>query len=145
MLQNAKDDAEKINACNLLWTLAFDKENRKQIKNDESVIPELKKLATSENSEIKRAAAGALWECEGKEKYAEEKQQSVTVQQVTGAHVQYVISYVKVQSLISPVAAILLISTWARMKSRHRKPGKKTVKSDWLLKTCQDGINHKIK
>ncbi|KAL9979651.1 hypothetical protein ACROYT_G017341 [Oculina patagonica] len=91
LLQNAKDDAEKINACNLLWTLAFDEENRKQIKNDESAIPELKKLATSENSEIKRAAAGALWECEGKEKHAQEKQQSVKQEATDTKHVM--ISY----------------------------------------------------
>lgn len=88
MLQSAQDDEEKFNACNTLWTLAFDKENRQQIKNDKVVIPELKKLLASENSEIKRAAAGALWECEGKEKHAEEKQQSVKVQEAIGVHVQ---------------------------------------------------------
>ena len=88
MLQRAQDDEEKFHACNTLWALAFDEENRKQIKSDEVVIPELKKLLASENSEIKRAAAGALWECEGKEKYAEEKQQSVKVQEAIGVHVQ---------------------------------------------------------
>lgn len=88
MLQSAQDDEEKFNACNTLWTLAFDEENRQQIKNDKVVIPELKKLLASENSEIKRAAAGALWECEGKEKHAEEKQQSVKVQEAIGVHVQ---------------------------------------------------------
>ena len=88
MLQSAQDDEEKFNACNTLWTLAFDEENRKQIKNNEVAIPELKKLLTSENSEIKRAAAGALWECEGKEKHAEEKQQSVKIQEATDAHLQ---------------------------------------------------------
>ena len=84
MLQSAQDKEEKLNACNTLWSLAFDKENGKQIKNNESAIAELKKLLTVENSEIKRAAAGVLWESEGKEKHAEEKKQSVTVQQVTG-------------------------------------------------------------
>ena len=87
MLQNAKGDDERLNACNTLWSLAFDADNRKEIVNDDYAIFELKKLLTSENSEIKRAAAGALWECEGKEKHAEEKQQSVEVQQA-GAHVQ---------------------------------------------------------
>ena len=82
MLQSAQDDEEKFNACNTLWTLAFDEENRTQMKRDKDAIPELKKLLMSENIEIKKAAAGALWECEGKEKHAEEKQQS------TGAHVQ---------------------------------------------------------
>ncbi|KAL9979634.1 hypothetical protein ACROYT_G017319 [Oculina patagonica] len=83
MLQSAQDNEEKLNACNTLWTLAFDKENGKEIKNNESAIAELKNLLTVENSEIKRAAAGVLWECEGKEKHAEEKQQSVTEQQAT--------------------------------------------------------------
>ncbi|KAJ7380759.1 hypothetical protein OS493_007137 [Desmophyllum pertusum] len=84
MLQNAKGDEERLNACNTLWTLAFDKENKNEICSDDYAIFELRKLLTSENSEIKRAAAGALWECEGKEKHAEGKQQSVTLQQVTG-------------------------------------------------------------
>lgn len=88
MLQSAQDDEEKFNACNTLWTLAFDEENRKEIKGDKVAIPELKKLLTLENSEIKKAAAGALWECEGKEKHAEEKQQSVKIQEATAAHMQ---------------------------------------------------------
>ena len=84
MLRSAQDDEEKFNACNTLWTLAFDEENKKQIKGDKVALPELKKLLMSENSEIKKAAAGALWECEGKEKHAEEKQQSVKIQEATG-------------------------------------------------------------
>ena len=86
MLQNAKGEEEKLSACNTLWTLAFDGDNKKEINNDDYAIFELKKLLTSENGQIKRAAAGALWECEGKEKYAEEKQQSDTLQPATGAH-----------------------------------------------------------
>lgn len=86
MLQNAKGDEEKLSACNTLWTLAFDGDNKKEINNDDYAIFELKKLLTSENSQIKRAAAGALWECEGKEKHAEEKQHSDRLQLATGAH-----------------------------------------------------------
>lgn len=86
MLQNAKGDEEKLSACNTLWTLAFDEDNKKEINNDDYVIFELKKLLTSENSQIKRAAAGALWECEGKEKHEEEKQHSDRLQPATGAH-----------------------------------------------------------
>lgn len=85
MLQNAKDDEEKINACNTLWTLAFDEENKKKIKKDESAIAELRKHQTSENSKLKKAAAGALWEIEGKEKHAEKNQKSV---EVSGTHAQ---------------------------------------------------------
>ena len=88
MLQSAQDDEEKFNACYTLWTLAFDEENRTQIKNDKVAIPELKKLLMSGSGEIKVAAAGALWELEGKEKHAEEKQQSVKTQEATGAYVQ---------------------------------------------------------
>ena len=86
MLQNAKGDEEKLSACNTLWTLAFDRDNKKEMNNDDYAIFELKKLLTSENSLIKRAAAGALWECEGKEKHAEEKQHLDRLQPVTGAH-----------------------------------------------------------
>lgn len=73
MLQTAKDNEEKLNACNAFWTLAFDEENQMEIKANEQAISELEKLLTDENIEIQRAAAGALWECNGKERYAEEK------------------------------------------------------------------------
>lgn len=87
MLQNAKGNVERLNACNTLWTLAFDEENRQMIRSDDYALFELRKLlTTSENSEIKRAAAGALWECEGKEKHAEEKQQTVTLEQISGSY-----------------------------------------------------------
>ena len=85
MLQNAKDDEERVNACNTLWTLAFDEENKKNIKEDEHACAELRKLLTSNNREVKKAAAGALWEVEGKEKHAEDKQQSV---KKSGGHAQ---------------------------------------------------------
>ena len=84
LLQKAKNDDERLHACNTLWTLAFDEDNRKEIISDEFAITELQKLLTTENSELKRAAAGALWECHGKEKHAEEKQQSVNAQEATG-------------------------------------------------------------
>lgn len=87
MLQNAKGNEERLNACNTLWTLAFDEENRQMIRSDDYALFELRKLlTTSEDSEIKRAAAGALWECEGKEKHAEDKQQTVTLEQISGSY-----------------------------------------------------------
>lgn len=44
------------------------------IRSDDYVFFELCKfLIISENSEIKRVVVGVLWECEGKEKYVEEK------------------------------------------------------------------------
>ena len=87
MLQTAKDNEEKLNACNTLWTLAFDGENKKEIKSNELAITELKKLLTGESSEIQRAAGGALWESTGKDKHAEEKKQAVKLEQVSGTHV----------------------------------------------------------
>lgn len=86
MLENAKDDEERANACNTLWTLAFDEENKKEIKKNEHASAELRKLLTSTNNEVKKAAAGALWEIEGKEKHAEDKQQSV---KGSGEHAQF--------------------------------------------------------
>lgn len=83
MLQKAKDDDERLNASQTLWILAFDDENRNEIKNNESAIAELQKLVLSENTELKRAAAGALWECQGKQKHEEAKQMTVTVQGVS--------------------------------------------------------------
>ena len=81
MLQKAKTEDERLNACNTLWTLAFDEENKKQIRSDEIAIAELRKLLTSDNSELKRAAAGALWECEGKQRHTEEKQQLTSTEE----------------------------------------------------------------
>ena len=88
MLQTAKDNEEKLNACNAFWTLAFDEENQMEIKANEQAISELEKLLTDENIEIQRAAAGALWECNRKERYAEEKKQKVGLQQITGTCAQ---------------------------------------------------------
>ena len=85
MLENAKDDEERVNACNTLWTLAFDEENKKEIKKDEHASAELRKLLTSTNNEVKNAAAGALWEIEEKEKHTEDKQQPVIE---SGEHAQ---------------------------------------------------------
>ena len=84
MLQTAKDNEEKLNACNALWTLAFDEENKIEIKANEQAISELEKLLTEENVGIQRAAAGALWECTGRERYAEEKRQKVGLEQMIG-------------------------------------------------------------
>ena len=87
MLQKAQGDDERLNACNTLWTLAFDEENKKEITSDKFAIAELRKLLTTENSELKRAASGALWECVGKEKYVEEKQLSVSAQEAAGRYI----------------------------------------------------------
>lgn len=84
MLQTAKDDEESLKASETLWTLAFDAENRKEITNNQAAIGELEKLLSSENSEVKKAAAGALWECQGKDKHKEAKQATVTIQEASG-------------------------------------------------------------
>ena len=72
MIQKAKQSKEKTVAAETLWTLAFDEENKKAIKEDENAISVLHELQQSENSETRKAAAGALWELEGKDKHSEE-------------------------------------------------------------------------
>ena len=72
MIQTAKEEEEKAVAAKTLWTLAFDDENKKAIKEDENAISVLHELQQSENSETRKAAAGALWELEGKDKHSEE-------------------------------------------------------------------------
>ncbi|XP_067054111.1 uncharacterized protein [Acropora muricata] len=83
MLQTAKDDEESLKASETLWTLAFDDENRKEITNNQAAIGELEKLLSSEKSEVKKAAAGALWECQGKDKHKEAKQTTATIQEAS--------------------------------------------------------------
>ena len=73
MIQTAKEEEEKAVAAKTLWTLAFDEENKKVIKEDENAISVLHELQQNGNSETARkAAAGALWELEGKDKHSEE-------------------------------------------------------------------------
>lgn len=84
MQQTAKDDEESLKASETLWTLAFDDENRKEITNNQAAIGELEKLLSSENSDVKKAAAGALWECQGKDKHKQAKQTTVTIQEASG-------------------------------------------------------------
>ena len=107
MLQKAEDDTERLNACKTLWTLAFDEENRNEINGIESAIAELRKLLTSKNNELKKAAGGALWECEGKKKHAEEKQLSISAPEVSGIWIddQTLILYLM---LPSPLLMVLL-------------------------------------
>ena len=66
MLQTAKDNEEKLNACNAFWTLAFDEENQMEIKANEQAISELEKLLTDENiskkySEMMRNTVSCCW------------------------------------------------------------------------------------
>ena len=109
MLQKAEDDIERLNACNALWTLAFDEENRNEINGIESAIAELRKLLTSKNNELKKAAGGALWECEGKKKYAEEKQLSISAPEVAGIYIddQTLILYLMLPSPLLIVSLTL--------------------------------------
>lgn len=93
MLQTAKDDEESLKASETLWTLAFDDENRKEITNNQAAIGELEKLLSSENSDVKKAAAGALWECQGKDKHKEAKQTTVTLQEASEDCKHVMISY----------------------------------------------------
>ena len=70
MLESAKDDEEMLNGAKSLWMLAFDNSNRKIIKSNESCMAALHKLKESENKELQKVAAGALWEIEGKRRHS---------------------------------------------------------------------------
>jgi hypothetical protein len=68
MIEEAKNEKEKATAAEALWMLAFDEDNRQEMKrNDDKCIKLLKKLKESDNDTTRKAASGALWEIEGKQ------------------------------------------------------------------------------
>ena len=68
---NYKDTGEQQAAARTLWTLAFDKDAKERIKEEEGCVEALEKLSESEEPGVKKAANGALWIIKGKS----EKQQ----------------------------------------------------------------------
>lgn len=62
MLESAKNDEESLFGANCLWMLAFDDTNKRIMESNESCMALLRKLKDSENQEIQKRAAGALWE-----------------------------------------------------------------------------------
>ena len=66
VIKTSNEDEEKASATRALWMLAFDDNNKKEIRQEEGAIDILHQLQQSENPEVQKAAAGALWEIEGK-------------------------------------------------------------------------------
>ena len=66
VIKTSKEDEEKASATRALWMLAFDDNNKEKVRREEGAMDILHQLQQSKNSEVQKAAAGALWEIEGK-------------------------------------------------------------------------------
>ena len=66
VIKTSNEDEEKASATRALWMLAFHDNNKEKIRQEEGAMDILHQLQQSENPEVQKAAAGALWEIEGK-------------------------------------------------------------------------------
>ena len=66
VIKTSNEDEEKASATRALWMLAFDDNNKEKVHQVEGAMDILHQLQQSKNSEVQKAAAGALWELEGK-------------------------------------------------------------------------------
>ena len=66
VIKTSNEDEEKASATRALWMLAFDNNNKEKVRQEEGAMDILHQLQQSENPEVQKAAAGALWELEGK-------------------------------------------------------------------------------
>ena len=66
VIKTSNEDEEKASATRALWMLAFDDNNKEKVRQEEGAMDILHQLQRSENPEVQKAAAGALWELEGK-------------------------------------------------------------------------------
>ena len=66
VIKTSNEDEEKASATRALWMLDFDDNNKEKIRQEEGAMDILHQLQQSENPEVQKAAAGALWEIEGK-------------------------------------------------------------------------------
>ena len=66
VIKTSNEDEEKASATRALWMLAFDDNNKEKVRQEEGAMNILHQLQQSRNSEVQKAAAGALWELEGK-------------------------------------------------------------------------------
>ena len=66
VIKTSNEDEEKASATRALWMVAFDDNNKEKIRQEEGAMDILHQLQQSKNSEVQKAAAGALWELEGK-------------------------------------------------------------------------------
>jgi hypothetical protein len=82
MINGAKGEEEKIAAAEALWVLAFDEENRQEIKSNDSCMELLHGLKESSNDKVKRAASGALWEIEGKQQHSASSDAGIIIRSI---------------------------------------------------------------
>ena len=87
ILQTSHDDEETASGARALWMLAFHDTNKDLIKQQEGTFDTLHALHHSANPKVQQAAAGALWEIEGKKT----RNNAEEIEQTTGNHVM--ISY----------------------------------------------------
>ena len=66
VIKTSNEDEEKASATRALWMLAFDNNNKEKVRQEEGAMDILHQLQQSKNSEVQKAAAGALWELEWK-------------------------------------------------------------------------------
>jgi len=67
VIKTSNEDEEiKASATRAFWMLAFDNNNKEKVRQEEGAMDILHQLQQSKNSEVQKAAAGALWELEGK-------------------------------------------------------------------------------
>ena len=66
MITTSSDNGEKASAVKALWMLAFDENNKNLITQLEGALDTLRQLQHSEDPDVQKSAAGALWEIEGK-------------------------------------------------------------------------------
>ena len=66
VIKTSNEDEEKASATRALWMLAFDDNNKENVRQEEGAMDILHMLQQSENPGVQKAAAGALWELEGK-------------------------------------------------------------------------------
>lgn len=75
VLRTTRANDERASALRALWMLAFDDNNKKVIRQDAGALRMLRQLQHSKDPEVQKAAAGTLWELEGKTARSVEKQE----------------------------------------------------------------------
>ena len=83
MITTSSDNGERTSAVKALWMLAFDENNKSLIAQQEGALDTLRQLQHSEDPDVQKGAAGALWEIEGKTA----RKQAEETGEVSGNHV----------------------------------------------------------
>ena len=66
LIRTSSEDEEKASATRALWMLSFDDNNKEAIRQENGAMELLRQLQQSKDTHLQKAAAGALWELEGK-------------------------------------------------------------------------------